>query len=106
GKVFVRVRGAKHFVAFPLGRQLPFGTIIDARHGRIQIVTAVSSDPNADLQSGIFYSGAFSISQLPNGLTTLTMKLGSFKTCARASSAAVTSAAGAPRGKRIRHVWG
>jgi hypothetical protein len=94
GKVRIKRRGSKRFVELAAGEQIPVGSTVDARKGRVTIVAA--GDQTAD-----FYDGMFKIGQTRSAtpLTTLTLveKLG----CPRAGRASV-----AAKRKKKRKLWG
>ena len=70
GTVLVQVPGTTRFVPAKKLKLIPAGSIIDATHGRIQIITAL---PGKHTQTGTFWGGRFRVTQLPNGLTVLTL---------------------------------
>ena len=70
GTVLVQVPGTTRFVPAKKLKLIPAGSIIDASHGRIQIITAL---PGRRTQAGTFWGGRFRVTQLPNGLTVLTL---------------------------------
>jgi len=105
-------------IALLVGRQLPFGAIIDATNGTV----VLQSIKNGVLQQMQFAGGIFQVFQLPDGTTQLVLQGGDFSVCQsfkppkvkakakttkkkkttrRASSAAVLSNA-----HTVRVLWG
>lgn len=109
GRVLVRLPGGRRFVRIRQARQVPVGSTVDARRGRVQLVTA--ADAAGSLETGLFHSGAFRFTQSRStGLSTLALALGDRRSCPR-----VAARAGAAqrrqgerersRGRRIRFLW-
>ncbi len=86
GTVQVQVPGGKKFVPANKLKLIPNGSVIDARHGRVQITTAL---PDGSTQTGTFWAGRFRVTQPPGqgGMTVLTLlgRLDCGKPGARAS---------------------
>lgn len=100
GTIRFREPGTNRFVELEAGAQIPVGSEIDARKGRVTLVTAVAGG----LQDGTFWGGRFTVRQDRKGpgMTSLVLKGGSFKDCpkrARASAAAVS------KDKPKRKLW-
>ncbi len=99
GKVFVSVPAGsafasvsvpgikgRTFVPLTVARQLPVGSILDARRGSLSRTAA--STKAGQVFSGIFSAGVFQTLQSRSGLTTLPLKGSSFRACtARAGRA-------------------
>jgi alpha-tubulin suppressor-like RCC1 family protein len=69
--VRVRLPGSKSFIPLAEAEQVPVGSTVDARNGAVRLTTAAIG---AQVQSGIFYQGLFSIAQkAPRPLTTLAL---------------------------------
>jgi hypothetical protein len=86
GHVTVERPGTSRFVALQsAGTTVPFGTTINASHGRVQ-VTIATTTPGVSA-TALFYTGQFSITQDATGIATLTLD-GPLQPCA---------ATGAPR---------
>jgi DNA-binding beta-propeller fold protein YncE len=96
GKVFVSVpgRGAfaslsvpgvkgRTFVPLTAARQIPVGSLVDARRGTVRLTSAVNA--SGARQSGNFTSGVFQVlqSRRLHGLTDLNLAGGSSRGCAR-----------------------
>ncbi|HEY4427102.1 MAG TPA: IPT/TIG domain-containing protein [Solirubrobacteraceae bacterium] len=105
GVVLVKLPGSKTFVALTNARQLPFGTIIDATHGRVAITTAAA---NGHLQTIVLYEGEFKITQSHNGVVLATLMGGNFSVCPTAAERAHTARATISRASRkhtVRKLW-
>jgi FG-GAP-like repeat/FG-GAP repeat len=98
GTVRVRRPGSKTYVVLTAGAQIPVGSSIDTRAGRVTITAAQGKGKTA---SADFYDGLFTLTQTkgskPLATLTLTEKLG----CPRASHA--SSAAKKPKSRKL---WG
>jgi hypothetical protein len=104
GTVLVKLPAAKSFT--DLGKvaiQLPIGTVVDVRHGRIRLTAALGTGSK---KTGVadFYDGEFRIGQpaTARAVTNLTLVGGNFGVCGKASS----TAASAAQKTKIRHLWG
>lgn len=98
GKVLVRLPRAKRFVTLD-GRQIPVGSIVDSRRGRVRLTT---SNGSGGFQTGEFYEGIFRLTQPRNGRGMVELALvGSLRACrpARRSVAAA-------KPKSARRLWG
>jgi hypothetical protein len=97
GTVLVALPGQKRRTFVPLteARQIPIGSFLDTRRGRVRLTTAT---PNGGAQSGDFYAGLFQTLQSrrkkAKGLTELRLKGSSFRRCrskrGKGASAALT----------------
>jgi hypothetical protein len=85
-------------------RQIPFGTLINAIHGRVRVTTA---SPHGGTQTGEFFEGEFVLSQGRNGLVVATLAGGSFAGCPTAQERAHKArASAASAGKHVvRKLW-
>jgi predicted outer membrane repeat protein len=96
GTVKIKLPGSDEFVELAEGQQIPLGTIVDTRKGRVTIVAASGSGQTAD-----FYDGLFKLSQTqgkkPITVLTLVEKL----SCPKKGKA--TAAA---KKKKKRRLWG
>ena len=61
GTVLIKLRGQRTFVALGPGQQVPVGTEIDTRKGRITLTAA--ADKRGGTQTADFYSGIFKVTQ-------------------------------------------
>jgi hypothetical protein len=84
GTVRLRVPGSKRYVVLGSATKIPFGSILDTRHGRI--VLASQPKPGAAAQRATFYAGLFKITQT-RGITTLTL-VEALAPCPKRASAA------------------
>jgi streptogramin lyase len=110
GKVRVKAPGAKRYSTLGAGAQLPVGTTVDARGGKIVLQSA--RDAHGTTQTGTFWGGVFQIRQgkRSEGMTDLVLKGGGFESCTSGRGLAHASmlARDARTGKRraIRRLWG
>jgi hypothetical protein len=109
GTVRIRLPGKRGFAPLGSASQLPFGTIVDARRGRVRITAA--ADAAGHLQVGEFYEGEFRLRQVrrPKSIVELELFGSSFAGCgsAQRSTARARGAIAARVSKRrIRHLWG
>jgi hypothetical protein len=104
GTVLVELPGTTTFVALSSLRQIPFGTLIDATHGRVSVTTA---GPHGGTQTGEFFGGEFVLSQGHSGLVVATLAGGSFAGCPTARERAHRArASAAASGKHVvRKLW-
>jgi hypothetical protein len=70
GTVLVKLPRTNRFVALKAGQELPYGTEIDTRKGRVTL-TAVPK-PGAPAETAVFYDGLFKLSYV-GGITNLTL---------------------------------
>jgi hypothetical protein len=78
GSVLVRLPGTSVFVSLSSLRSIPFGTVIDATHGRVVVTTA---GPHGGTQTGEFFEGEFVLTQGRNGLVVAALAGGDFAAC-------------------------
>ena len=122
GIVRVRLRGSSRYVDVRTLREIPLGSIIDARKGRVRITVEVNAVTH-ETQTAVYYDGRFRIAQTKGSKPFLVATLvgGSFKGCAprtvSAASAPVRSASAGQRyefaarrtkrsKRRVRRLWG
>jgi hypothetical protein len=76
----------RRFEGLKAARQIPIGSFLDTRRGRVRLTTARDTTSKR-LQAGVFYSGVFQVLQSrrrkSRGLTELRLKGASFKRCVR-----------------------
>jgi hypothetical protein len=98
GTVRVRVPGSDRFVDLDEAGRVPIGSLIDARHGRVHLATAVSGR----VQAGLFWGSQFKPGQSRhgNGMTTLSLRGG-----AVCPSATPAVASRKTKRKRRRGLW-
>ncbi len=99
GSVLVKPPGGGPFV--PLGDvgDIPVGSTIDTRKGRVELTIATRDGGSETAQ---FYTGLFTLTQAPDGTGILKLTGGSFARCgkrARASAAARSK-------RKVRRLWG
>jgi uncharacterized membrane protein YgcG len=105
GTVLVRVPPSTTFVPLSSLRQIPFGTVIDATHGRVSVTTA---SPHGGTQTGEFFAGEFVLSQGRNGLVVAALAGGDFSVCptARERAHKARASAASASGKHVvRKLW-
>jgi hypothetical protein len=79
GVVLVKLPGSKVWIPLSSTRQVPFGTIIDARHGKVKLTTV---DRHGHLQTIIYYEGEFEITQSRStGVVIATLVGGNYRLC-------------------------
>lgn len=102
GTVLVELPGTHKFVPLTSLRSVPFGTVIDATHGRVIVMTA---SPHGGTQTGEFFGGKFVLTQTRDGRVQATLTGGDFAACPtareRAHRASVASAGRHP----VRKLW-
>jgi hypothetical protein len=82
GTVLVELPGTQTFVALTALRSVPFGTVIDATHGRVVVTTAT---PHGGTQTGEFFGGKFVLTQKRSGEVLAVLTGGNFAACPTAS---------------------
>jgi hypothetical protein len=98
GTVLIRAPGSNRFVQLRRGDVIPVGSVVDAKGGRVRITIAV---PGGGLQSTDFFEGVFRVTQARNGVATMVLTGGSFRSCGRGRGASASQSK-----KKIRHLWG
>jgi len=97
GTVRIKLPGRRRFRVLAEGEQIPLGTTVDTRKGRVTIVAAAGNGQTSD-----FYDGLFKLSQTkgkkPITVLTLVEKLTGCKAKGKASVAA--------KKKKKRRLWG
>jgi streptogramin lyase len=106
GSVRVKTPGSKHYRALAAGAQLPVGTTVDTRSGKIVLQSA--RDAHGRTQKGTFWGGVFQIRQRKHGkgMTDLHLRGGGFSSCG--NRAGISVLAREAKGKRrvVRRLWG
>jgi hypothetical protein len=99
GTVRVKLKGTNTFVDLASATDIPLGSTIDVKAGRLQL----SSVPKqgAPAQTATFYAGVFKITQ-PGGITQLQLN----EPLARCPKRAHASAAAKKRKPKTRKLWG
>jgi uncharacterized delta-60 repeat protein len=109
GTIRVRRPGETKYSVLKPGEQIPEGTFVDARKGRVSIT--VARDNSGATDTSLFYLGRFRISQTDNSApyTTLSMFGGSFRGCGSANPklrAPIADAAASRKKRVVRRLWG
>ncbi len=100
GEVFVKLPGEANFRPLREAEQVPLGSLIDATHGEVKVITA--ADEQGTVQTGWFWAGAFRLAQTDGAKPLTELKLsGPF---ANASGARI--AASERRRGGDRRLWG
>ncbi|MGA2322151.1 MAG: IPT/TIG domain-containing protein, partial [Solirubrobacteraceae bacterium] len=105
GRVLMRLPGTSKSVAVSSLRQIPFGTIIDATNGAVDVITA---GPHGGTQTGEFFDGRFVLTQARNGLVLATLSGGNFLVCPTARERRAVSHTSSRRTSRkhlVRRLW-
>jgi hypothetical protein len=113
GEIQVQAPGADDFAPLPDGAAVPVGSTVDARHGSVNLVTAVG-DAGA-VQTATFSGAVFQVRQSPTagGLTDIFLRGGDFSACRTTGRlrtghalARRTVAHAARRRHAVRKLWG
>jgi hypothetical protein len=103
GTVLVKVPGSNKFVVLGTQeRQIPTGSVIDTRNGRVQIVTAVGTASKAT-QKAVFFDGVFQLNQ-PRAARDAVVEaklVGALANCPKRAGRAFDAAT-----RRGRRLWG
>jgi len=103
GIVRVKLPGSRVFTLLSGGQQIPFGSIVDATHGRVSVTTAAL---HGGTQTMIFYQGEFKLTQRRNGLVISALRGGSFSGCPAPRANGHRARSSAAHGKRpVRKLW-
>ena len=103
GTVRIKLPGASRFTLLTSAEQIPFGSIIDARHGRVSVTTAT---PGGGTQTMVFFEGEFALTQGPDGSSLATLVGGDLASCKTTKRRGHGAAASAARAKRpVRKLW-
>jgi hypothetical protein len=101
GKVFVRARGRARRLRPGDRRAIPVGSTVDASQGRVKLI--VAENRGGQTRSGVFYGGAFVVTQdRTSGVTALALA-GDLSGCAAHSPRQGQAAKQRPRERRL---WG
>ncbi|HEX5620526.1 MAG TPA: right-handed parallel beta-helix repeat-containing protein, partial [Solirubrobacteraceae bacterium] len=96
GIVRIKLPGKRRFRVLDEDEQIPLGTTVDVRRGRVTIVAAAGGDQQAD-----FYGGIFKISQT-KGTTPITV----LRLVEKLSCKSAKQANAAAKRKKKRRLWG
>jgi hypothetical protein len=102
GTVKVKKLGSDRYRTLTERTTIKLGATIDARHGKVKLVTAANT--KGATQAGIFYDGAFVVSQAraARAVTDLKLVKGSFGGCPKPGTTAAHSAASR---RVVRKLW-
>jgi hypothetical protein len=106
GTVRVRRPGRSRFAALDEPARVPIGSVIDARRGRVQLVSAIGTE--GSVQVGLFWGSKFKARQRRrgNGMTTLALRGGNLASCDSRGSARPMAAASRKRKRKAkRSLW-
>jgi len=105
GKVLVKIPG-HGFESLTSLRQIPFGSLVDATQGRVQVTTAL---PGGSLETGEFFDGQFLLTQGHAGIVTIQLTGGSRTGCSAPHhgrrKGRKAARASARRAKTVRKLW-
>ncbi len=107
GTVLVRVPGERAFRRLRAGEQLPVGTTIDVKNGRIRLTSAANAAGGT--QTSDFYGGRFRVVQAKAAkpVTELQLDSGSRSVCGSAARAAASQTGKKKRRKKVlNQLWG
>ena len=105
GTVKVKLPGSDKYVTLATGEQLPVGTLIDVRKGRVTLVAA--ADTSGGTATADFYGGIARLGQTGKNKLTTTLTLTEKLTCPKADKAiAAAGDAIAAATRRKRRLWG
>jgi hypothetical protein len=98
GKVKIKRPGSKTFVTLTGAVQIPVGTTVDTRAGRIEITAAQGKGKTATAD---FYDGIFKLSQTKGSKPVTTLTLTEQLSCPKAKRASASA-----KKKKTRKLWG
>jgi hypothetical protein len=104
GTVRIRRPGSKRFTTLAEPGRIPVGSLIDARHGRLDLVSAIEG---GRVQEGTFWGSMFTTSQrrAGSGMTTLTLRGGNLSACRAQPAHSTIAFASRNRKKPHRGLW-
>ena len=102
----VKTPGAASYTPLAAGANLPVGTLVDTRAGRIRLQSARNT--RGRTQSGTFWGGVFQIRQgrRSRGMTALHLRGGSFRRCGARAGVSVLARESGGRRRVVRRLWG
>jgi hypothetical protein len=99
----VKLPGSSKFTLLTSAEQIPFGSIVDTRHGKVAVTTA---SVHGGTQTMAFYEGVFKLTQRRDGLVISTLFGGDYSVCPTARERRRLASASAVRGKHVvRKLW-
>ena len=98
GTVKIKLPGTNRFIELDEGQQIPVGTVVDTRKGRVRLVAA--SNRSGGTSTALFYDGLFKLGQSKGSKPITTLTLVEKLACGggKASTAA--------KKKKKRRLWG
>lgn len=99
GIVRIKLPGSRKFVLLSADQQVPVGTVIDARRGRLRLTSA--KGPAGGTQSADFYAGVFRVLQPMGGRPVTVLKLQDPPVCGKTNHLMATASR-----KRGSGLWG
>ncbi len=103
GHIRVKLPGSHVWVSITTLTQIPFGTIVDARHGKVTITTV---GPTGKVQQISFFSGMFKLLQNKKTAEVVAvLEGGSFASCPRIHGHAKQAEAATSRKHIVRKLW-
>jgi hypothetical protein len=104
GRIFVKIPPSKKFVELTDPRQIPIGSTIDARKGRVNLISA--ADRQGTPQLAWFYDGVFTIGQTAGAKPITSLKLAeALARCPKAKRSTASAVTAAAK-KKTRKLWG
>jgi hypothetical protein len=105
GRVRIRFKGAKGFQNLSHAASIPFGSVIDARRGRVKVVTAL--DDAGTTQTATFRRWVFELRQPSGGDGTVdvVMRGGNFARRCRGQRARASRLPARDRRRIVRRLW-
>lgn len=97
GTVLVRLPGSGQLAPLQTLSEIPVGSLVDARKGRLVLRTAL---PDGGEQTIVVGDGQFTLRQGRDGMTSLLLQGGDFSTCPSAGRASAAPRASAARAKK------
>jgi len=98
GIVKVKLPGTNRFVVLKEGQQIPVGSIVDTRKGRVRLVAA--SNKSGGTSTALFYDGLFRLGQSKGARPITTLTLVEKLACGGGKASA------AAKKKKKRRLWG
>ncbi len=102
GIVRVRLPGSRIFTLLTEGAQIPFGSLVDATHGRVSVTTEAAG---GGTQTMIFYQGEFKLTQRHDGLVVSILAGGSFASCKAKGARSGAARTSATHKRPVRKLW-
>jgi hypothetical protein len=102
GRIFIKIPPSKKFVELKGAMQIPVGAIVDARKGRVNLVS--TADNGSLTQLAWFYDGIFKVGQTRGAKPITDLALA--ETLAKCPKAKRGKASAAAKKKKTRKLWG